>query len=237
MNRTINLKGREISYELARKKVKNVNLRIRRDCSVYVSASNRVSTEFIEKFLHLKADFILAALDKYAEIAKHTDVMRDYVTGENFRYLGKDLRLVVAQGKNSASSDGARLLLSAVDIENRTLKSRLIDKWYDEQCRRIFAELVDEIYQIFQKYGVAMPELRLRKMKSRWGSCHPKRGIITLNKRLIEAPKSAIRYVVIHEFVHFLHPNHSKDFYAMQAAILPDWKVQKKLLENVQKPL
>jgi predicted metal-dependent hydrolase len=226
------LAGREITYDLVRKKVKNVNLRIRADCSVYVSANEFISIEAIEKFLLAKADYIIAALDKYSEIAKYSNLKHNYVTGESFRYLGRDLRLVVLQGDNSLYSDGIYLSLNVADTNDIALKSKLVEKWFDEQCRKIVGEIVDEVFCVFRKYGVDKPKVSLKNMTSRWGSCQPKRGSITLNKQLIEVPKSAIKYVVVHEFVHFLHPNHSKNFYEMLTTIMPDWKEQKKLLED-----
>ena len=232
MNRTINLKGRKISYELVRKNVKNINLRIRSDCSVYVSAKKRIAEKVIEGFLQKKAEYILAAIDKYCEIAKYADSQHSYVTGESFRYLGKDLRLVITQGKNDIASDGIHLAVQVTDSNDTLLKKKLIDKWYYAQCRDMFMEIIAEIYPVFQKYGVPMPKLILRDMSSRWGSCQPKRGAITLNKKLIEIPRNAVQYVVMHEFIHFVHPNHSNGFYELLSALMPDWKGRKKLLET-----
>lgn len=77
-----------------------------------------------------------------------------------------------------------------------------------------------------------MPKLRIRDMDTRWGSCLAKKGIITLNKRLLEAPRDCIEYVVTHEFCHFIHPNHSKRFYDFLTMLLPDWKARKKVLDQ-----
>jgi predicted metal-dependent hydrolase len=232
MNKVIDLDGREIVYELERKNVKNINLRIRHDCSIYVSANSRVAVSVIEEYLQKKSAYIFPALDKYAEIAKYADNKHSYATGESFRYLGKDLRLVVAHGKNSVSSDGVYLTLNVTNINDTALKEKLIDKWYGTQCREISAKIIDEIFKFFQKYNVTMPKLSLRNMVSRWGSCQPKRGIITLNKRLIETPRNAFEYVVMHEFIHFLYPNHSNNFYELLSTLMPDWKIRKNLLET-----
>jgi predicted metal-dependent hydrolase len=206
---------------------------VRSDCSVYVSANNRVADSVIEEFLNKKADFIFTAIDKYSEIAKYASTTHQYVTGESFRYIGKDLRLVVITGKNNVNSDGIYLTLIVTDIDNKTLKEKLIKKWYNTKSLEIFTEALNAIYPIFQKYGVKMPKLTLRDMTSRWGSCQPKRGVITLNKKLIETPINAIEYVVMHEFVHFLHPNHSTKFYETLTTLMPDWEERKKHLESV----
>jgi predicted metal-dependent hydrolase len=232
MNKVINLGGQEVAYELERKKVKNINLRIRYDCSIYVSANDCISDSMIEKFLQKKSAHILSALHKFTEIVKYADNNYSYVTGENFRYLGRDMRLIVTQGKNNVSTDGVYLNLSVADIDNIVLKKNLIDKWYDTQCRKVFPNIITETFQVFKKYDVKMPRLSLRDMISRWGSCQPKKGAITLNKRLIETPRNAIEYVVMHEFIHFLYPNHSNKFYEMFSTLMPDWKTRKNLLET-----
>jgi predicted metal-dependent hydrolase len=232
MNKVIYLDGRKVIYELDRKKVKNINLRIRHDRSVYVSANRKVAGNVIEEYLRKKSAYILSALDKYAEIAKYADNKYSYITGESFRYLGKDLRIVVTQGKNSVSSDGVYLTLSVKNIKDVVLKKKLIDKWYDTQCREVSTEIINEIFRVFKKYNLEIPKLSLRNMVSRWGSCQPKKGIITLNKRLIETPRNAFEYVVMHEFIHFLYPNHSNNFYELLSTLMPDWKSRKNLLEN-----
>jgi predicted metal-dependent hydrolase len=232
MNNVITLNGRRIEYELERKNVKNINLRIRSDCTVYVSAKPQIAIDVIEAFLRKKASFVISALDKYEDITKYTDTNHNYVTGEGFSHLGKNLRLIVTSGKNEVTTDGIYLTLCASNVKDIALKHKLIAKWYDIECRRVFNEIITTIYPLFQKYGVAMPKLTIRDMTSRWGSCQPKRNIITLNKRLIAMPRNSIEYVVVHEFTHFLHPNHSKKFYALLSAFMPDWKERKKILES-----
>ena len=65
MNRVIILGDRTIKYDLEYKKVKNINLRIKSDCSVCVSANKRVPQKVIDEFIISKVDFILRALEKY----------------------------------------------------------------------------------------------------------------------------------------------------------------------------
>lgn len=69
-------------------------------------------------------------------------------------------------------------------------------------------------------------------MMSQWGACQPQKGAITLNSRLIEKPRNCIEYVVLHEFVHFIYPNHSRQFWNFVTMMMPDWKERKKELEK-----
>jgi predicted metal-dependent hydrolase len=233
MNNTIKLGEREITYQLERKRVKNINLRIRHDCSVCISANKKVPIEVIEDFLMRKSAYILAAIDKYSDRLKFTNVAPSYITGESFSYLGKELRLKIAKGDDKVHSDGVYLYLSTTDTNDVAKKSKLIDQWYDKQCREIFKTIIEKLYHVFRKYNVSKPALIFRNMTTRWGSCQTKRNVITLNRRLIEAPRDCIEYVVMHEFIHFLLPNHSKKFYELLSTLMPDWKERKKVLENI----
>ena len=91
MIRQLEISGRILEYDLERKKVKNLNLRIRRDGTVAVSANKSVSIEYIERFLQSKADFIFKAISHYAEIENSDAASKQYVDGESFRIFGHDL--------------------------------------------------------------------------------------------------------------------------------------------------
>lgn len=73
---------------------------------------------------------------------------------------------------------------------------------------------------------------KLRKMKTRWGSCLPAKRSITFNSELAKYPESCIEYVVIHELCHLQIPNHGADFKALMTKRMPEWKTIKKELNN-----
>ena len=233
MIKEIVLNGKRIEYDLKRKDVKNVNLRIKADRTISVSANARVPERVIEDFIESKSEYILKALAHYEELAKYAPKPKQYLDGESFRILGHDRRLKIIEGsKNNVEYDESYIMLTVKDSTDFTLKKKLIDRWLMSICKDTIQSLCDAIYPKFQKYGVAYPTIRYRNMVSRWGSCQPTRGILTFNYGLVEAPISCIEYVVAHEFTHFLHPNHSKKFYQQLAMFMPDWEVRKKILEK-----
>lgn len=233
MIREINLKGRKIKYDLQIKNVKNINLRIKADRSIFVSANSNVSEEDIRDFLISKSEYIINALEYYEELARYSPKPKQYVDGETFYIFGHDRRLKVAQGnKNSVSSDEAYIYLTVKEPDNLELKKKTIDKWLVKICREKVLEICKEVYPKFQKYDIVFPQIRFRTMISRWGSCQPKRKILTFNYALVEVPVSCIEYVVNHEFTHFIHPNHSRKFYQCLSMFMPDWKQRKITLEN-----
>ena len=220
-------------YHLERKNVKNINLRIRCDGSVWVSANNNVPEQYIHDFVHRKQGYIQKVQSAFREQNSHQPQERQYVSGESFYLLGHSLRLKVTQDKKeNVYTDGVYLFLNTRDVNQFERKKRMILRFYHRQCNQVFAEVLAEVYPKFQKYGVDMPALKMRTMKKRWGSCIAKKGIITLNKRLIEAPLNCIEYVITHELCHLIHPNHSKAFYEMLTVFMPDWKMRKKTLDK-----
>lgn len=87
-----------ISYVLTRKQVKYINLRIKSNGEVAVSAHRRVPAAYVDKFVESKAPFILEALERVEKRREETgDRPHNYETGEIFRLLGRDYTLVVEE--------------------------------------------------------------------------------------------------------------------------------------------
>ena len=233
MIKEIILNGKRIEYELQRKNVKNINLRIKSDMTIFLSANDNISEQVIEDFLESKAEYVLKALAHYEELAKYAPKPKQYIDGETFRILGHDRRLKVFEGKkNSVECDESYITLTVKNMADWESKKKLMDKWLQAICKNNIQLLCDAVYPKFQKYGIKYPTIRYRNMVSRWGSCQPKRCVLTFNYALVEAPLSCIEYVVMHEFTHFLQPNHSKNFYRQLAMFMPDWEMRKQILEK-----
>ena len=232
--RVVHCEDGDIPYLLTRKSVKNVNLRIKPEGKVLVSANNSVPTDFIDAFIEKKQRYIFSALSKYEEKKKlFQSVPKRYVSGESYDLLGKSLRLKVEANKEeNVYTDGVYIFLRVKDKDDFRHKEIMMSKWLKQYQTVVFEELLREKYLLFEKYGVTYPTLKIRNMTSRWGSCQPKKGIITLNSKLIEAPRNCIEYVILHELVHFIHPNHSRQFWDFVAMMMPDWKERKKELEK-----
>ena len=232
-NRSVIADGREIKYFLERKRVKNLNLRIRKDGTVFVSANQSISNEEIDKFVSSKADYIIKAIEHFAASSQYRPCPKQYVSGETFYIQGRSLRLQVVQAdKEVVSSDGIYIYLEVKDTNDYEKKKKIITRFLELQCKKVMNEILEELYPQFQKYGIAKPKLRIREMKTRWGSCLVGKEIITLNRCLLEAPRICTEYVMMHELCHFVYPNHSNQFYAFLTMLMPDWKERKKILEQ-----
>ncbi len=155
----------------------------------------------------------------------------EYKSGEAFHYLGEEYTLQMEPGATKkALLMGRTLVLKGTD--DREGRKKLFFKWLTAQAQTLFEERLSSIYTQFAREIGAKPDLKLRKMKSRWGSANMKKRLITLNTALIFAPVQCIDYVAAHELAHFIHANHSKDFYAVLALHMPDWKARRVYLNK-----
>lgn len=228
-----NNKLRKLTYELERKRVKNINLRIRSDESIFVSASPFVAVKTIDDFILSKSDFILKSLSRFSEKRKWEIDNKKYVSGESFYLLGKQMRLIVKHAnQNHVEEDGIYITLACKRSDDYLLKKRLIEKFFCLRCYEEFNKIIERCYPLFKKYKVPYPNLKIKRMKTRWGSCIPSKNQITLNENLIHFSERCIESVVIHEFCHLRYPNHSKEFYNFMTVLMPDWKERKKELDE-----
>lgn len=233
MLRTVVVDGKSIGYMLERKPVKNINLRIRADQCVYVSAPKDVAAKMVDAFVVEKSAYILRALKKFKDKNRETVSENNFVNGETVKFLGRNLRLKIKNASRSkVESDESYVTLYVKDVQDADLKKRVLETWLRKKCKDEITAICKKVYPQVKKYGVAFPEIQLREMVSRWGSCSPKKGFVTFNTALIAMPVSCIEYVVTHEFTHFLYPNHSKKFYQQLATFMPDWEDRKKRLEG-----
>lgn len=229
--RIVIVNSTEIKYNLIRKSVKNINLRIKPDGQIYVSASKSVKIAHIDKFIIEKSHWILTHLKPKKPPLDIVPIR--YIEGEKLLYLGDVLTLSVIAGvKESVQITDKLLVITAKDTSDFNRKSNLVLRWKTQQCEIIFQKISREVFKLFSQYELLYPIIKLREMTSRWGSCHTTRGIITLNKRLIEKPISCIEYVILHEYSHFIHPNHSRLFYDFVENLMPDYRIRKNILEG-----
>ncbi len=232
MKETIWLQGRLVSYELTRKPVKNINIRVRANGSVGVSADARVPKEEIEKILQQKASFLLNALDRFAAQPLPA-AQQDYAAGSVVFLLGRACQVSLAKGtRNEVRPKKEKLLLTVTDPETPSLRIKTMEMFLKETCLCVTRSLCQKWQPKMAHLGVPVPEIHVRSMISRWGSCKPSAGRITFARQLVAAPLSCVEYVVCHELVHFLHPNHAKAFYDCLSSFLPDWDVRRQRLNS-----
>ncbi len=206
-----------IRYTLLIKQVKNINMHIENNGDIVVSANAYVPLKRIDEFVANKIQWI----------RKHQEA----IAKRNQRVLRSDNELVLfhetyrIQYQTGAFNHvryGNGIV--TVTLKEGADKERVINRFLDKLCNDVFTDIATITLQKLADYHLPMPTIKIRTMKSRWGSCMPAKQQITLNKRLIHYPIAFIEYVILHEFVHFIQPNHSKAFYQIIANHMSDYK-------------
>lgn len=210
------------------KKVKNITLKVKPTLEVILTVPINIKQDEIDKLLNKRHEWITTQLDYFR---KFSIPPKELVSGESVAYLGRNYRL-----KISASSDesvkliGGYLHICLTDTTDYHKKLKLIDAWYKDKAEHYFSKIIAKYIPLVNK---EVARVSIRKMKTRWGSCNPKKSYINLNLELIKKHPLAIDYVVFHELTHLIHYNHDKSFYNFIATHMPDWQDRKAKLYNI----
>lgn len=226
---TIHFHTYTLTYTLTRKKVKNINLRIRSDGSVHISAAPRVPIDQIEKFLQKNAAFILHVIDEMEKRRKQMPFLT-LQDGDTIYLAGKAYVLDVRLGLHNTIRRNGNTVYMEVIENTPAIRQQLYHTLLQQEGKRLFPASAIRMVSKLSDYPIEMPSLRQRIMRSRWGSCMPYKGIITMNTYLAIMPERIIDHVMLHELCHLIHPNHSRHFYNVMTMIMPDWKERKAML-------
>ncbi|MFZ1642315.1 MAG: SprT family zinc-dependent metalloprotease [Candidatus Contendobacter sp.] len=164
----------------------------------------------------------LAIKEELAPLAREPE----YVSGENFRYLGYNYRLtLIPQQEEALRFDGRSFLLRKDAAPTGAAHFR---RWYIERGQAWMAERVE---WLSRRMGPRPTGVRLRDLGFRWGSCG-RNGVLFFNWKLLQLPMRLIDYVVAHELAHLLEPHHTPAFWNILDRAMPDWKMRREELRT-----
>ncbi len=228
----LDYQGQQMSYYLERKPVKNINVHVRRDGTIYASAPRRASIQLVEKLLKAHWQQLLSCAQERIRVQKQEARAEAYGEGEAFFYLGKQYIIRLVQGREQFRLEGAYAYLSLPQVEEVAARQRLVTSFYQQEGLRFFSQRLRALFPYFQTQGVPWPQLRLSWMRTRWGTCNKSRGVVTLSLRLLAHSPRCIDYVIMHELCHFIHFDHSARFHGLMTRLQPDWRQRKQELED-----
>jgi predicted metal-dependent hydrolase len=227
----------EIEYELTYAQRKTLGITVRpEDLGVTVKAPEGAPLEEIKARVLKRRAWILKQQRDLERYLPHLPP-RQYVSGETHRYLGRQHRLKVIESENGTGESIRRdrnfIYVTVRDRADTESVKALLDAWYHDHARYIFKEQLAACYPKMTHVGVPYPEIIVRAMNTRWGSCSAE-GRITLNVKLVRVPTSYIDYVIFHELCHLAEPNHTARFYELLDRVLPDWRERQEKLNTFE---
>ncbi len=212
--------------------MKTCRLKIYPNQSVVISIPFNVTTEWVKNYLEQKSDWIEEKLERFAATAGYAST-NEIHNGYSIKMFGEDLIFSISESsKNYIYRKGKSICIGNVNVNSQERIMKQFEKWWRKESLAFFESRVMELYPIIGKYGKPYPKIQIRRMRTLWGSCSVNRNIITLNQYLTKAKPACVDYVILHELVHFIYPNHSKQFYDFLSIYMPDWKERKKILDQ-----
>ena len=218
-----------IDYDIEFAQRKTLSICVNPDSSVCLRAPIDATLEQIQQKVHKRASWILKQ-KRFFESFGTSTTKRQYISGESYLYLGRQYMLRVKESNVNA----VHYQNNIIEIECRHKKDAgiLLQTWYRQRANVKFQEYAQPIIEQFSIYGVKPQSLSIKKMDKRWGYCTID-GHITLNPRLICAPRCCIEYVITHELCHLIYRCHNKEFYALLTKEMPHWERWKNKLERI----
>ena len=202
------LNDKEYQIEILRKNNKNTYLRVR-DNKIIITTNYFTPSKQIERLIQDNESFINKALNK-----------KNNEENKEFKLFGNTYDIIYGFPNTEIE-------------ENKiyTKDEKTLNKYLTKYIYKIYEEKLEFWYNTFEE-KIPTPNLKIRKMKSRWGVCNIKNKNVTLNLELSKYNINALDYVIVHELSHFVHFNHSKKFWDVVSKYCPEYKLVRKELKE-----
>ena len=206
----IELDDKEYEVIIIKKNNRNTYIRIK-DGKIVVTTNYLTTKNSIMKLINDNKSDILKMIDR--------DNKRKDKDNE-FYYFGKSYDIIY--GFNE---------IEFMDNKIYVKDEKTLYKYINNEIIKIYQDRLNYYYHLFEE-DIPIPNLKIRKMTSRWGVCNIKNHNVTLNYNLSKYDICCLDYVIVHELSHFIHPNHSKDFWSLVEKYYPNYKKCRKMLKD-----
>lgn len=196
------------------RRAKRYVLRVRSDGSVRVTIPRGGSFDWALGFVRKQVPWLERQLDR---IESHPQLPKRWEIGTTIFLHGELVCLEVAgEGRENA-----------IRIGPESLKVRdVIGDLRPEIERHLWGlaarELAARVAELAAQHGFCVGRVSVRNQRSRWGSCS-RRGTLSLNWRLVQAPSFVRDYIITHELAHLTEMNHSPRFWALVERLCPSF--------------
>lgn len=221
-NFTMEVSG--LSVEVVRKDIKNLHVGVHPpNGRVRVAAPRRLDDEAIRLAVISRLGWIRRQQKGFDQQVRQSQ--REMVTGESHYYQGRRylLDVVAHDGRPSIRiANNTRMELRVRPGATRDDREKVLLRWY----RRRLREQIPPLLKKWEpKVGVEVTEVRIKKMKTRWGTCNSEARRIWLNLELIKKPAVCLEYILVHEMVHFFERHHNDRFRDLMDQMMPQWRL------------
>ncbi|MFN8241465.1 MAG: SprT family zinc-dependent metalloprotease [Bacteroidales bacterium] len=213
---------KQFTYRIIYSRRRTISIGISPGKGVVVRAPFRASRSSIENFVRLKSGWIMKHLgEQESRISLHVKEFRE---GDQFLLHGKNYIIRIIPGKNrGVSVENDVISIACRDASDPAEPVKIIENWLQWYSKEYLTARTFHLAEINSIHSLNPSHVKVRKMKSRWGSCSTK-GSISLNQHLVRLDTRLSDYVILHELCHLRHHNHGALYYKLLQTVCPYWK-------------
>lgn len=210
-----------ITYKVIYSQRRTLGLCIKADGSLIIRVPAGTSDRVIKRLLEEKKNWILKHTIRIAEQVQVAT--RTFTNGEMHLFRGQYRTLTIIDSDKQFCRFADTSIEVGTTSKNKDHIRKILYAGYRNEAMNIFPGMLKNLLEKMELKGFKPAGLKIRTMKSRWGSCSSK-GFITLNSDLVRLNDIYIEYVMMHELCHLKHHNHGNGFYVLLSELCPDWK-------------
>jgi hypothetical protein len=215
-----------IHVEIHRKAIKNLHVGVYPpEGKVRVAAPLHLDDEAVRLAVVSRLGWVRRQQKNFGDQQRQS--AREMVTGESHFFEGSRYRLDVIENPGNPKvlvRDNNTLELHVRPGTDRSGRQKVLDRWYRHQLKARIPGLLDRWQPIA---GVNVTDCRVKRMKTRWGSCSIEAKRIWLNLELIKKPTTCLEYILVHEMIHLMERHHTARFRDLMDQFMPDWRVRR----------
>ncbi len=220
-----------IEIEVEQKDIKNIHLSVYPpDGRVRIAAPSKMDLDTIRVFAISKLQWIKEQQESFRQQIREPE--REYLERESHYFLGERylLKIIELNAAPKVEIDHKYIHLYIRPNTDTAKRAEIINEWYRIKLKQLIPDLIAKWEKVI---GVTSNEFRIKKMRTKWGTCNTDAKRIWLNLELAKKPKECIEYIVVHELVHLLERNHNQRFVKLMDQFMPKWRFYREELNKL----
>ena len=222
----------QIIIDVVCKDIKNMHLAVYPPTGrVRIAVPLRIKDEAVRLFAVSKLSWIRRQKRKFEGQERETS--RDYIDRESHYFLGQRYLLNVIEQNSTPKvviKNKSKIDLYVRPNTATDKRQFIINEWYRTELKKLIPPIIGKFEK---KLGVKAKEWRVKRMKTKWGTCNIENKRIWINLELAKKPTICLEYIILHELAHLIERQHNDNFLAHIEKCMPEWKFHKEELNRL----
>lgn len=213
-------------YSVIREHRKTITIKVEDNLEVILKAPYGVPNSLVEATYKAHEQWIRQTIERKAVISRENN----WIQNRQINYLGETKVIQFVKSKDNYKCVKLvedKFYIFTPNLQDESLLRRLLQDYYKQTGKLYLTQKANEYCELL---GCRYKNITLKNQKTRWGSCSNK-GNLNYNLRIMCAPKEMVDYIALHEVVHLIHFNHSREFWKVVEGVMPDYRERQSYFE------